>query len=100
MVRLFRIESENRVILWLTVDTLAQSCAMSARQFRTVFRAAHGVPPYRYLQEFRLQKAALLLRSTTKSVTAIAEACGFSDIYSFSHSYKARFGRSPLAERG
>ncbi len=84
----------------LTVDTLAQSCAMSARQFRTVFRAAYGVPPYRYLQEFRLQKAALLLRSTTKSVTAIAEACGFSDIYSFSHSYKARFGRSPLAERG
>ena len=71
----------------LTVDALAQSCAMSARQFRTVFRAAYGVPPYRYLQEFRLQKAALLLRSTTKSVTAIAEACGFSDIYSFSHSY-------------
>ena len=79
----------------LKTSDLAPLCNMSEKQFRRVFLEAFGKTPYSFLQEFRINQAELLLESTSKSIGEIAEDCGFSDIYSFSHCFKKHNGVSP-----
>ena len=62
-----------------------------ARQFRSEF----GIPPYRYLLERRLQRAAADLTGTRKPIAEIALAVGFSSQSHFTTRFTARFGVSP-----
>lgn len=79
----------------LSVARLAEIANMSEKNFRRVFADAYRQTPYAYLQEYRLARAETLLRLGTSSVSDIALQCGFSDVYSFSHSFKNKTGISP-----
>ena len=48
---------------------------------------------------FRMEKAASLLRSTDNSVNMIASEVGYSDALSFSKLFHKRFGLSPTDYR-
>ncbi len=74
---------------------LSRICGISEKQYRRIFKAAYHCNPYQFLQRFRVDQAASLLDGTSKSVSEIAELCGFSDLYSFSHSFKNMTGTSP-----
>lgn len=76
-------------------SALCELCDMSERNLRRYFIKAFGKSPYTYLQEFRIEKAKILLAYTANPITQIAEACGFTDLYSFSHAFKKREGISP-----
>lgn len=77
------------------ITSLAAMCSLSPYYFIRVFRAVYGVTPYQYLLERRLRHSARLLREKRLSVSETAEKSGFPDIYSFSTSFKKRFGVSP-----
>ncbi len=79
----------------LEINTLAKITNMSEKQFRRIFMDVYQVAPYQYLQNFRINKAKILLTNTSKSVSEIALQCGFSDVYSFSHCFKSHTGVSP-----
>ena len=79
----------------LKISDLSILCGMSDKHFRRVFTEAFGKTPYAFLMEFRIRKAEILLETTSESISEIAEDCGFSDIYSFSHSFKKHKGVSP-----
>lgn len=79
----------------LKISRLAEASNLSTRQFRRVFVKVYGKNPYEYLQAYRIEQAKILLENTGSSVTEVSFACGFSDVYSFSHSFKAATGRSP-----
>ena len=79
----------------LEITKLAQLSGLSTKQFRRIFEAGYKKTPYAFLQEFRINKAEILLRNTQKSISDIAMQCGFSDVYSFSHSFKKHIGVSP-----
>ncbi|MBE6572262.1 MAG: helix-turn-helix transcriptional regulator [Ruminococcaceae bacterium] len=83
----------------LRVSELADACGMSVKNFRRVFFDNKGMNPYEYLQKFRVNKAETLLLNTSESVTDIALSCGFSDVYSFSHSFRKNSGVSPISFR-
>lgn len=51
--------------------------------------------PYSYLIEYRLAKAAELLRTTNQSVGTIAASVGFSQISHFGRLFKKKTGRTP-----
>lgn len=77
----------------------AGRAGLSVNQFIRRFKAAYGIPPYRYLLGLRLDRAALLLSKSGRSVTDIAGDCGFEDANYFSRAFSARFGLGPRAYR-
>ena len=83
----------------LQIGELAACCGMSEKNFRRLFQQAYGDTPYGFLQEYRIRQGEILLRSTGHTVSQIAAACGFSDVYGFSHCFKRHRGVSPADYR-
>ena len=81
----------------ITVPFLSELCDMSEVHFRRIFLATLGVSPVKYLTSLRMNKAKILLSLRENTVTQIAEACGYSDVYYFSKAFKRHFGVSPVA---
>ena len=78
-----------------TLEFLAESAGMSRSAFAQRFVAAFGRSPMDFLKELRLQRAALLLRSTNRPVKSIADQVGFESRSHFSRSFTSHFGASP-----
>jgi len=56
--------------------------------------------PNRYLVTRKVEYAKKLLLSKELSVTAVAELCGFSDVYYFSKVFRKETGIAPSLYRG
>ena len=78
---------------------IAGAVSLSPRQLERLFRQHIGKKPTRYYMDLRLQRARLLLRQTTMSITQIAVATGFASASHFTRSYGELFERSPREER-
>lgn len=83
----------------LTLDDLAQSAACSKSACLRAFRACMKTTPYKYLIEYRLEQAALLLRQAQTPITEIAEAVGFRHFSLFGKSFKEKTGMTPKEYR-
>lgn len=83
----------------LSIPRLARFCGLSVSRFAHLFRAVVGMPPQRFIEEQRMEKARQLLRDTNLSVAQVAEACGFSDPFYFSTRFRKAAGSSPLRYR-
>ena len=79
----------------LSNQRLADEGNISEVYFRKLFRQAYGIPPHRYILQARIHHAKQLLGEQSASVTAIAEACGFSCVYHFCRSFKQMTGMTP-----
>jgi len=75
--------------------TLADSAGMAVNSFARLFAEQVGLPPQKYLQSRRIQKACVLLHHTSFSIEDIGEECGFCDRYHFSRTFKKQTGISP-----
>ncbi|MGS4947058.1 GlxA family transcriptional regulator [Meridianimarinicoccus sp. RP-17] len=60
------------------IADLARSLGLSERHFLRLFKAQVGRAPKDYLIDMKLRAAVWMLRNTTRSVTAVAYAAGFS----------------------
>jgi AraC family transcriptional regulator, melibiose operon regulatory protein len=69
-----------------------------ARLFR-IFRQTAGMTPNDYLQRLRVSRAGELLANTSRPVTEIAIACGFSSSQYFSNVFRKHLGQTPTAFR-
>ena len=83
----------------LGVDDLAQAAGLSRAHFSREFKRAFGESPHAYLLTRRLERAAALLRSTDRSVTAICFAVGLRSVGSFTTSFTRTYGISPAEYR-
>ncbi|MBQ3553964.1 MAG: helix-turn-helix transcriptional regulator [Clostridia bacterium] len=83
----------------VTVDELARLCKISKHYFCRVFRKVMGNSAISYLAEHRLMVADVMIKNTEKSISQIAEACGFSDVNYFCRVYKNYYGMSPGKRR-
>ncbi len=83
----------------LNVPALARIACVSEAHFIRLFRATFGETPHRYLQRRRVERAMWLLRETDRSVTAICFAVGFTSLGTFSRTFRAIVGVSPIAYR-
>jgi AraC-like DNA-binding protein len=80
--------------LW-SVVTLAETAGLSRSVFTERFTAAVGVPPARYLAQWRMHVAGAWLRHGGASVADIAERLGYESESSFSRAFKRLFGVPP-----
>ncbi len=78
---------------------LAEAAGVSVRQLERLFAQHLTTTPSDHYLGLRLDRARTLLRQTTMSVMETAVATGFVSPSHFSRAYRARFGRSPKAER-
>jgi AraC-like DNA-binding protein len=72
----------------LTLEDLADEAAMSPEYFSRVFHKVTGKAPINYLNYYRIECAAELLRATKKQVIEIALLCGFNDVSYFVKLFK------------
>ena len=78
---------------------IAASAGVCERECFRCFKQELGTTPLATLTDFRLRKAAELLRETDRSVTDVAAACGFSNSSYFGKVFRRRMNLSPLAYR-
>lgn len=82
-----------------TVEDLAHEVGLSRSALADRFTGLVGQPPMQYLTRWRLQLAADLLRSTPRTVAAIAAEVGYDSEAAFSRAFKRELGASPAAWR-
>ena len=78
---------------------IAASAGVCERECFRCFKQELGTTPLATLTDFRLRKAAELLRETDRSVSDIAAACGFATSSYFGKVFRRRMNLSPLAYR-
>jgi AraC family transcriptional regulator len=83
----------------LSLSELARGAAMSPYHFLRTFRAVVGMTPHQFILHTRLNRAAIRLRRTSESISAIAFATGFGDLSTFNRRFQRVMGQSPSAYR-
>jgi AraC family transcriptional regulator len=68
---------------------------MSRYHFLRTFRRLVGMTPHQYVLSLRMRKAAVLLRTTDVSITAIALEAGFNDLSTFIRRFRKTMDASP-----
>lgn len=81
------------------VDRLAREVGLSRSHYTRRFSDLAGCSPNAFHIQQRIRKAAGLLRGSSMTVTEIAEALGYRDVYFFSRQFKTYEGMSPLDYR-
>ena len=83
----------------ITTGQLAKLCYVSESHFCRFFKNITGKTATGYLNEYRIEKASLMLRNTNQSITAIASAVGFDDINYFTRTFRQIKKMAPGAYR-
>ncbi len=81
----------------LSVQLLAREACMSEYHFFRLFKQMMGISPHQYLLHKRLQFGKQLIENKFYPISLAAIECGFTDVYSFSKSFKKQFGINPSA---
>jgi AraC-like DNA-binding protein len=82
-----------------TVEDLGRDVGLSRSALHDRFVALVGQPPMQYLANWRIQRAASMLRESDASVLAIAQDVGYDSEASFSRAFKRMVGHPPAAWR-
>lgn len=83
----------------LSLEQYARLCHMSLSTFKRNFEKTYQTSPGKWLAEKRLNRAALLLKTTQKPVNLIGFECGFEEPSSFTRAFKKQFSSSPVSFR-
>ena len=78
----------------VTIRELAQVAGLSTFHLIRVFRATFGLPPYKYLEQVRIQQARRLIRLGFP-LTHVVHATGFSDQSHLTRYFKRIVGVTP-----
>ena len=79
----------------LYTPMLAKMSGMGETYYRSIFQSVFGVPPTKYIQQYRVEKAKTLLVNSAGSVEEIALAVGFANSSYFCKVFKATAGMTP-----
>jgi AraC family transcriptional regulator len=83
----------------LTMEGVAQIACFSPFHFHRIFHAFVGESLYAYIKRLRLERAAVQLRSSNESVTAISFNAGYETPAAFAKAFRERFGITPTGFR-
>ena len=83
----------------VSLEELAQRFFMSRSYLTRSFRNVTGFSVVEYMTYIRIQKAQQLLREADRSITEIADLCGFGNITYFEKVFKTTTGHTPVQYR-
>ena len=76
---------------------LAHLVGLNDYKLKIGFRQVFGTTVFGYLYQYRMQRARALLVAGERSVSAVAELVGYTNLSAFSTAFKRKFGISPTA---
>lgn len=79
----------------ISVEDIADVCGLNRSYFGKIFKEALGKSPQEFLLNYRMVKAAELLKLTKLSVGDISSAVGYGNQLHFSRAFKSIYGVSP-----
>ena len=83
----------------ITVEDMARRCNLDRSYFGKVFRDTLGQSPQEFLIQYRMEKAAELLKITELPVGEISRQVGYPNQLHFSRAFKNFYGISPRTYR-
>ncbi|WP_372661218.1 helix-turn-helix domain-containing protein [Cohnella sp.] len=98
-LRRFKENLDRGFATELRIAELMEQSGFSSAYMRRTFVARYGCSPKEYLDRLRNEHAVRRLLYTGDSVTDIARACGYPDVYQFSKAFKNRNGLAPTEYR-
>jgi AraC family transcriptional regulator, arabinose operon regulatory protein len=78
---------------------LARVGGLSEARFSRLFRRELGLPPMRYLEQLRINRACRLLELSQAKIESVARQVGFANPFYFTLRFKRQLGVSPLSYR-
>lgn len=90
-VRRIELDADGPVSL----SVLADEAATSPYHFLRTFRQVAGMTPYQFLLKTRLHRAAVRLRMSNDTISAIAFEAGFNDLSTFNRRFRRIMGETP-----
>lgn len=79
----------------ISVEDIADNCGLNRSYFGKIFKEALGRTPQEFLLNYRMTKAAELLKLTRLSIGDISNAIGYDNQLHFSRAFKNIYGISP-----
>jgi len=83
----------------ISLGDITRAACLSRYHFCRLFKRQLGITPISYLSQLRVEKAKLLLRNTSHSVTQICFAVGFNDLSHFERVFRSLAGITPSTYR-
>jgi AraC family transcriptional regulator, arabinose operon regulatory protein len=83
----------------IMLDELARIGGISPARFSRLFAQQMGVPPKRFLEQLRINRACRLLELTQAKVSSIAQQVGFESAFYFTRRFRRQIGCSPIEHR-
>ena len=83
----------------ISLADIASAAGISTRECTRCFNRAMSRTPVRYLTEYRVQRAAQKLLQTDRTVSLVAEECGFASDRYFGKVFREMTGRTPREYR-
>lgn len=83
----------------ITLADLAASANVSKSECLRCFKQSMQTSPYKYLVEYRLLQAAMLLKSSNENIAGIANRVGFQLVSHFSKCFREKTGQTPTQYR-
>lgn len=93
--KLGQLIEEHMGDLTFDVDTLAEHLTMSSSQLRRKLKALTNQTIIEYLRNYRLEKAAVLLKNKRGNVSEVAFQVGFESLSYFGKIFQEKFGKTP-----
>ncbi len=79
----------------IQISRLAELCGMSEVYFRKIFSQVEGMPPLKYINNLKIQRAKELLASKMYTIGEVAMLSGFHDDSYFSREFRKYVKTSP-----
>ena len=79
----------------ISVEGIAEFCGLNRTYFGRIFKETIGKSPQEFLMNYRMVKAAELLKLTQLSIGDIGNAVGYPNQLHFSRAFKNVYGSSP-----
>lgn len=71
-----------------TIEELSRQYLINTAALKSVFKSVYGMPVASYMKQYRIMRAAELLRNTDSSVSAVASEVGYESQSKFSAAFK------------
>jgi len=83
----------------VSLDALAREAGLSKFHLLRLFKAVHGMTPSSYATSQRMEHAKAMLKDTSLTAAAIAEAIGYESDSAFLRAFRRHTGTTPAAFR-
>ena len=78
-----------------SLSELAKQIGMNEYNLKIGFKNVYGLPPFKYLQEYRLNLSKKLLAEGQWQVAEIADKIGYTSSSHFIEAFRKKFGNTP-----